>query len=96
MLRAASVDIECCFLGAVGPRPVDLTGFELGRVVRCWRSGDFSGIGGGGVDGGGDDGPGRLDWLARGGLGSGGGLGLLDFDPDVAIIGNAPGTGGGA
>jgi hypothetical protein len=96
VLRAASVDIECCFLGAVGPRPVDRTGFELGRVVRCWRSGDFSGIGGGGVEGGGDDGPKGVDWLAKGGLGNGGGFGLLAFDPYVGIIGNAPGTGGGA
>ena len=96
VLKAASVDIECCFFGAVGPRPVDRTGFEFGRAVRCWRRGDFSGIGGGDVEGGGDDGPRRADGLAKGGLGNGGGFGLLDLDPAAGIVGNAPGTGGGA
>jgi hypothetical protein len=96
VLRAASVDIECCFFDAVGLGPVDFTGFEFGRAARCWRSGDFSGTGGGGVEGGGDEGPKGVDLLARGGLGNGGGLGLLALDPGVVIIGNAPGTGGGA
>ena len=96
VLRAASVDIECCFLDAVGPGPVDFTGFEFGRVVRCWRRGEFAGIGGGGVEGGGDEGPRRVDWLTRGGLGSGCGFGLLVLNPDVGITGNAPGTGEGA
>jgi hypothetical protein len=95
VLRAASVDIECCFFDAVGLGPVDLTGFEYGRAARCWRSGDFSGTGGGGIDGGGDEGPSDGDLLARGGLGSGGGFGLLALDPDTGIIGKAPGTGGG-
>jgi len=95
VFRAASVDIECCFLEPTGPGPVDLTGFEFGRAVRCWRRGDFSGIGGGGVEGGGDEEP-KFDWLARGGLGNGGGFGLLALDPIAGIIGKAPGTGGGA
>lgn len=90
------MDTEYCFFGAVGPRPVALTGFEFGRFVRCWRSGDFSGIVGGSVKGGGDDGPRRVDLLASGGLGNGGGFGLLRFDPAAGIIGNAPGTGWGA
>ena len=90
------MDIECCFLGAVGPRPVDLTGFEFGRAVRCWRRGDFSGIGGGGVEGGGDDGPKEVDGLAKGGLGKGGGFGLFAFGPAAGVIENAPGTGRGA
>jgi hypothetical protein len=97
VLRAASVDIECCFLVAVGPGPVDLTGFEFGRAERCWRSGDFSGTGGGGVEGGGEAGPGSDGEPAKsGGLGKGGGFRLLAFDVATGIIGNAPGTGGGA
>jgi hypothetical protein len=97
VLKAASVDIECCFLDAIGPGPVDLTGFEFGRAARCWRSGDFSGTGGGGVEGGGEAGPGSDGGPAiRGGLGKGGGFGLFAFKLGTVIVGNAPGTGGGA
>jgi hypothetical protein len=41
VLRAASVDMECCFLVAVGTGSVGLTELEVRRDVRCWRSGDF-------------------------------------------------------
>jgi hypothetical protein len=91
------VDMDCCFLDAVGPGPVDLTGFEFRCAARCWRSGDFSGTGGGGVEGGGEAGPGSDEGLViNGGLGSGGGFGLLAFKVGIVIVGNAPGTGGGA
>lgn len=96
-LRAASVDNVCCFLGAVTFCAVDLSGLELGRAVRCWRKGDFSGIGGGGVEGGGEEGPSSVGGLKSiGGLGSGGGFGLLAFALDVGIMGKAPGIGCGA
>lgn len=102
-LRAASEDIVCCFLGASTFGAAELTGFELGRAVRCCRKGDLSGIGGGGVEGGGEVGApvsfGELDsigGLGIGGLGKGGRLGLLILPLVDDIIGKAPGTGGGA
>jgi hypothetical protein len=92
-LRAASDDTACCLLCASTFGVFEVVGSELGRVGRCWRRGDLSGMGGGGVEGGGDGaGPlsiGKLDdssgGLGIGGLGSGGGLGLPVIV--VAIIG---------
>jgi len=101
-LRAVSEDIVCCFLNASAFGAVELTGLELGRAVRCCRRGDLSGIGGGGVEGGGDNRPvsaGELDsigGLGMGGLGNGGGLGLPAYTVVDGIMGNAPGTDGGA
>ena len=93
MLRPASVESVCCFLGAAAFGAVDLIGFEFGRrPARCCRKGDFSGIGGGGVDGGGE-----VGLPSNGGLGSGGGFGLLAGELAIGLdcIGKAPGTGGG-